>query len=227
MITAEQSDDVPTDPGQDHRRVGTPEPLWNLFDLTPEGRPDWDEQISYRFDTAEHLRAWLDFDEHAAWLERAEPHVIGPTRTSFVTGLESWFTLAGRPGGGPAAVQDGAAHLDHDLPPDHGHRRDNGPAAGRGGGGAQAGDHHRPAGRPDDLGRDAPRDPGPARLAVSRSPPLALGQVMKSDIHDMETTDGHTQAITNARGLGASQWMSPYRTPSDKPDVAEKEEGSD
>jgi uncharacterized protein len=52
----------------------------------------------YRFDSADHLRAWLDSDEHAAWLERAEPHVIGPMRTSFVTGLESWFTLPGRPG---------------------------------------------------------------------------------------------------------------------------------
>jgi uncharacterized protein len=52
----------------------------------------------YRFDTAEHLRAWQDSDEHAAWLERAEPHVIGPTRTSFVTGLESWFTLPSQPG---------------------------------------------------------------------------------------------------------------------------------
>jgi predicted dithiol-disulfide oxidoreductase (DUF899 family) len=39
---------APTDPGQDHRSVGTLEPLWNLFDLTREGRPvDWDEQISY------------------------------------------------------------------------------------------------------------------------------------------------------------------------------------
>lgn len=37
----------PTDPGQDHRSVGTLEPLWNLFDLTREGRPDWDEQLSY------------------------------------------------------------------------------------------------------------------------------------------------------------------------------------
>jgi predicted dithiol-disulfide oxidoreductase (DUF899 family) len=37
-----------TDPGQDPRHVGTLEPLWNLFDLTPEGRPsDWDEQLSY------------------------------------------------------------------------------------------------------------------------------------------------------------------------------------
>jgi predicted dithiol-disulfide oxidoreductase (DUF899 family) len=37
----------PWDPGQDPRHVGTIEPLWNLFDLTPEGRPDWDEQLSY------------------------------------------------------------------------------------------------------------------------------------------------------------------------------------
>jgi predicted dithiol-disulfide oxidoreductase (DUF899 family) len=37
----------PCDPGQDHRSVGTLEPLWNLFDLTREGRPDWDEQLSY------------------------------------------------------------------------------------------------------------------------------------------------------------------------------------
>ncbi len=39
---------APTDPGQDPRHVGTIEPLWNLFDLTPEGRgTDWDEQLSY------------------------------------------------------------------------------------------------------------------------------------------------------------------------------------
>jgi predicted dithiol-disulfide oxidoreductase (DUF899 family) len=39
---------APTDPGQDPRHVGTIEPLWNLFDLTREGRPgDWDEQLHY------------------------------------------------------------------------------------------------------------------------------------------------------------------------------------
>ena len=38
---------APTEPGQDPRHVGTVEPLWNLFDLTPEGRPDWDEQLGY------------------------------------------------------------------------------------------------------------------------------------------------------------------------------------
>jgi predicted dithiol-disulfide oxidoreductase (DUF899 family) len=39
---------APTDLGQDPRHVGTLEPVWNLFDLAPEGRPtDWDEQLSY------------------------------------------------------------------------------------------------------------------------------------------------------------------------------------
>ena len=39
---------APTDPGQDPRHVGTLEPVWNLFDLTPEGRGiDWDEQLHY------------------------------------------------------------------------------------------------------------------------------------------------------------------------------------
>src|SRR5262245_256728 len=38
---------APTEPGQETRHVGTLEPLWNLFDFTPEGRPDWDEQLHY------------------------------------------------------------------------------------------------------------------------------------------------------------------------------------
>jgi predicted dithiol-disulfide oxidoreductase (DUF899 family) len=39
---------APADPGQDPRHVGTIETLWNLFDLTPEGRPtDWNEQLAY------------------------------------------------------------------------------------------------------------------------------------------------------------------------------------
>jgi predicted dithiol-disulfide oxidoreductase (DUF899 family) len=38
---------APWDPGEDPRHVGTLEPLWNLFDLTPEGRPNWHEQLNY------------------------------------------------------------------------------------------------------------------------------------------------------------------------------------
>ncbi len=39
---------APTEPGQDPRHVGALEPLWNMFDFTPEGRPaDWEEQLHY------------------------------------------------------------------------------------------------------------------------------------------------------------------------------------
>jgi predicted dithiol-disulfide oxidoreductase (DUF899 family) len=37
----------PSDQGQDMRHLGTVEPLWTLFDLTPGGRPNADEQIEY------------------------------------------------------------------------------------------------------------------------------------------------------------------------------------
>ena len=55
-------------------------------------------RIVYRFDSPAHLRGWLESRERAAWLERAEPHVAGPMRTQFLTGLESWFTLPAQPG---------------------------------------------------------------------------------------------------------------------------------
>ena len=38
---------APPDPGQDQRAAGTLEPFWNLFDLTPGGRPNFEEQLQY------------------------------------------------------------------------------------------------------------------------------------------------------------------------------------
>jgi predicted dithiol-disulfide oxidoreductase (DUF899 family) len=38
---------APADPGQNQRHLGTVEPLWTLFDLTPGGRPADDEQFEY------------------------------------------------------------------------------------------------------------------------------------------------------------------------------------
>jgi predicted dithiol-disulfide oxidoreductase (DUF899 family) len=39
---------APADPGQDPRHTGTIEPVWNIFDLVPEGRGgDWNEQLDY------------------------------------------------------------------------------------------------------------------------------------------------------------------------------------
>jgi antibiotic biosynthesis monooxygenase (ABM) superfamily enzyme len=64
----------------------------------PSDAPGGEYRIVYRFDSAGHLRDWLESDDHAAWLERAEPHVAGPMRTEFLTGLESWFTLPAQPG---------------------------------------------------------------------------------------------------------------------------------
>jgi antibiotic biosynthesis monooxygenase (ABM) superfamily enzyme len=58
-------------------------------------------RIVYRFDSPAHLRGWLDSEERAAWLARAEPHVAGPMRAQFLTGLEGWFTLPAQPGAPP------------------------------------------------------------------------------------------------------------------------------
>jgi predicted dithiol-disulfide oxidoreductase (DUF899 family) len=39
---------APSEPEQDPRHVGTLEPIWNMLDLTPTGRPtEWDEQLCY------------------------------------------------------------------------------------------------------------------------------------------------------------------------------------
>ena len=64
----------------------------------PAGGVGGEYRIVYRFDSPAHLRGWLESSERAAWLERAEPHVAGPMRTQFLTGLESWFTLPTQPG---------------------------------------------------------------------------------------------------------------------------------
>jgi antibiotic biosynthesis monooxygenase (ABM) superfamily enzyme len=64
----------------------------------PVGGAGGEYRIVYRFDSPAHLRGWLESSERAAWLERAEPHVAGPMRTQFLTGLESWFTLPTQPG---------------------------------------------------------------------------------------------------------------------------------
>jgi uncharacterized protein len=64
----------------------------------PAGSTGGEYRVVYRFDSSAHLRGWLESRERAAWLERAEPHVAGPMRTQFLTGLESWFTLPTQPG---------------------------------------------------------------------------------------------------------------------------------
>ena len=38
---------VPAEPGQEYRHNDALDPLWNMFDLTPEGRGDFQPQLSY------------------------------------------------------------------------------------------------------------------------------------------------------------------------------------
>jgi uncharacterized protein len=70
----------------------------------PAGGAGGEYRIVYRFDSPVHLRGWLNSGERAAWLHRAEPHVAGPMRTQFLTGLESWFTLPALPGAPPPSA---------------------------------------------------------------------------------------------------------------------------
>lgn len=39
---------VPPEPGQEYRHNDLLDPLWNLFDLTPEGRGDFQPMLKYR-----------------------------------------------------------------------------------------------------------------------------------------------------------------------------------
>jgi uncharacterized protein len=63
--------------------------------------PGGEYRIVYRFDTAANLQRWLDSDERSSWVRLAEPHAVGPMRSQYVTGLESWFTLPEQPGAKP------------------------------------------------------------------------------------------------------------------------------
>lgn len=44
---ASELNSAPREPGQDPRALGPLEPFWNMFDLTPAGRPDFNEQLQY------------------------------------------------------------------------------------------------------------------------------------------------------------------------------------
>jgi hypothetical protein len=52
--------------------------------------------LVYKFDSGEHLDAWLKSDVRAEWVARAEKIAI-ETQAQHVSGLESWFTLPGAP----------------------------------------------------------------------------------------------------------------------------------
>ena len=42
---------VPAEPGQEYRHNDLLNPMWNMFDLTPDGRGEFEPQLSYEKDT--------------------------------------------------------------------------------------------------------------------------------------------------------------------------------
>jgi len=52
-------------------------------------------RIIYRFDTPEHLQAWLGSEAYARLAAVADSHTLGPAESRDLTGLEAWFNLPG------------------------------------------------------------------------------------------------------------------------------------
>lgn len=49
------------------------------------------------WDSSAHLQAWLQSDEHTAWIARAAPLLATAEQRDVRTGLETWFTPPGAP----------------------------------------------------------------------------------------------------------------------------------
>jgi len=57
--------------------------------------------IVFRFSNVAALRAYTESAERKEWLEKVKPLVLDDFKETALTGLETWFTLPGRPGQPP------------------------------------------------------------------------------------------------------------------------------
>jgi uncharacterized protein len=53
--------------------------------------------IIFQFDSDAHLKGWIDSDARREWLAKVEPLTQSPLKEEVLTGLETWFTVPGRP----------------------------------------------------------------------------------------------------------------------------------
>ena len=53
-------------------------------------------RLVYRFDTAEHLKAWDESEEHARLSAAANRFTQGEPQRTVLSGLETWFTIPGQ-----------------------------------------------------------------------------------------------------------------------------------
>ncbi|MEG4577450.1 antibiotic biosynthesis monooxygenase [Microcoleus sp. N3A4] len=50
-----------------------------------------------KFDRYNNLKTWLESDTRQEWIERLQPLIEKPEAIQTLTGLETWFTLTGKP----------------------------------------------------------------------------------------------------------------------------------
>ncbi|MBI5516307.1 MAG: antibiotic biosynthesis monooxygenase [Deltaproteobacteria bacterium] len=58
------------------------------------GDREW--TLIFRYDSPEHLKAWIDSDARKDWLARVEPLTDGHVNVKTLSGLEAWFSIPGR-----------------------------------------------------------------------------------------------------------------------------------
>lgn len=77
--------------------IGAAMRKWPGFSSSHVLRPSAPDQQAYRivcfFDTEQQLRAWEASDEHLRLIAAADKVTEGKARLTWLTGLESWFTL--------------------------------------------------------------------------------------------------------------------------------------
>lgn len=67
----------------------------NIF--RPVSQDDPEYRVIFKFDRLSDLRRWEMSDERRVWFARAEPLTQHPPEIQVLTGLETWFTLPGKP----------------------------------------------------------------------------------------------------------------------------------
>ena len=67
----------------------------NIF--RPVNADDPEYRIIFKFDRLSNLRLWESSAERQYWFEIAEPLTISLPQIQVLTGLETWFTLPGKP----------------------------------------------------------------------------------------------------------------------------------
>ena len=67
----------------------------NVF--RPVNADDPEYRIIFKFDRLSNLRQWEASAEREHWFAIAEPLTVSPPQIQVLTGLETWFTLPGKP----------------------------------------------------------------------------------------------------------------------------------